>query len=48
MFRMKENWGLLHSRFDGSDKLWKRLLKTTDVAEYKAITYEILHTLPLK
>jgi len=48
MFRMKENWGLLHSRFDGGDKLWKRLLKTTDVAEYKAITAEILHTLPRK
>jgi len=48
MFRMKENWGLLHSRFDFSDKLWKRLLKTTDVAEYKAITAEILHTLPPK
>ncbi len=48
MFRMKENWGLLHSRFDFSDKLWKRLLKTTDVAEYKAITAEILRTLPLK
>ena len=48
MFRMKENWGLLHSRFDFSDKLLKRLLKTTDVAEYKAITAEILHTLPLK
>ena len=48
MFRMKENWGLLHSRFDGGDKLWKRLLKTTDIAEYKAITTEILHTLPLK
>ena len=48
IFRMKENWGLLHSRFEGSDKLWKRLLKTTDVTEYKAITAEILHTLPLK
>ena len=48
MFRMKENWGLLHGRFDFSDKLWKRLLKTTDVADYKAITAEILHTLPLK
>lgn len=48
MFRMKENWGLLHSRFDGGDKLWKQLLKTTDVAQYKAITAEILHTLPLK
>ena len=48
MFRLKENWGLLHSRFDFGDKLWKRLLKTTDVTEYKSITAEILHTLPLK
>lgn len=48
MFRMKENWGLLHSRFDGGDKLWKQLLKTTEVEEYKRITAEILHTLPLK
>ena len=48
MFRMKENWGLLRSRFDGGDKLWKQLLKTTDVAEYQAITAQILHTLPMK
>ena len=47
MFRLKENWGFLHSRFDGCDKLWKRLRKTTDLAEYKAITAEIFHTLPL-
>ena len=45
MFRMKENWRLLHSRFDFSDRLWKRLLKTTDVAEYKIITAEIFHVL---
>ena len=30
MFRMKENWGFLHKRFDGTDKLWKQLRKTTD------------------
>ena len=48
MFRMKENWGLLHSRFDGGEKLWKQLQKTTDVAQYKAISAQILHTLPLK
>ena len=47
MFRLKENWGFLHSRFDGCDKLWKRLRKTTDLNEYKAITAEIFHTLPL-
>ncbi len=47
MFRLKENWGFLHSRFDGCDKLWKRLRKTTDLEEYKTITAEIFHTLPL-
>ena len=48
MFRLKENWGLLHPRFEGVDKLWKRLRKTTDLEEYKAITAEIFHTLSLK
>ena len=48
MFRLKENWGLLHPRFEGVDKLWKRLRKTTDLEEYKTITAEIFHTLPLK
>ena len=48
MFRLKENWGFLHTRFDGVDKLWKKLRKTTDLEEYKSITAEIFHTLPLK
>ena len=48
IFRLKENWGFLHSRFEGSEKLWKRLRKTTDAAEFKAITAEIFHTLPLQ
>ena len=47
MFRLKENWGFLHSRFEGCDRLWKRLRKTTDLEEYRAITAEIFHTLPL-
>ena len=47
MFRLKENWGFLHLRFDDTDKLWKRLRKTTDIEEYKSITREIFHTLPL-
>jgi len=47
MFRLKENWGFLHTRFENVDKLWKRLRKTTDLAEYRAITAEIFHTLPL-
>ena len=48
IFRLKENWGFLHTRFEGCDKLWKRLRKSTDPAEFKAITDEIFHTLPLK
>ena len=47
MFRLKENWGFLRYRFKDSDKLWKRLRKTTDIREYNSITSEILHTLPL-
>lgn len=47
MFRLKENWHFLLRRFEGSEKLGKRLRKTTDVNEFRAITGEILHTLPL-
>ena len=47
MFRMKENWGFLRHRFEGSDRLWKDLRKTTDLREYRSITAEIFHTLPL-
>lgn len=48
MFRLKENWSYLRFRFEGGEKLWKRLRKTTDLNEYKSITAEIFHTLPLK
>ena len=47
IFRLKENWGFLHERFEGCDKLWKRLRKSTDAAEFRSITQEIFHTLPL-
>ena len=47
MFRLKENWHFLMLRFDGSEKLWKRLRKTTDIAEFRSITTEIFQTLPL-
>ena len=47
MFRMKENWSLLHKRFEDTDKLWKKLRKTTDYAEFMAITTEIFQTLSL-
>ena len=48
MFRMKENWGFLHSRFEGSDKLWKALRKTTDYSEFKSLSAQILHTCPFR
>ncbi len=47
IFRLKENWGFLHDRFDGCDKLWKRLRKSTDPAEFKSITDEIFVTCSL-
>lgn len=45
MFRMKEHWSYLLTRFDNSEKLGKRLRKTTDISEYRSITQEIFHTL---
>ena len=48
MFRMKENWGFLRHRFEGSERLWKQLRKTTDLSEYHAITSEIFRSLPLQ
>ena len=48
MFRLKEHWRYLLCRFEGTEKLGKRLRKTTDLAEYRAITREIFRTLPLK
>lgn len=47
MFRMKENWGFLLRRFRDSEKLGKQLRKTTDIEEYRRITAQICHTLPL-
>ena len=48
MFRLKENWHMLIVHFEGSEKLWKRLRKTTDLAEFRSITAEIFHTCPWK
>jgi tRNA-dihydrouridine synthase len=46
MFRMKENWRHMILMFDGSEKLWKKLRKCTDVEEYRMITKEVFRTLP--
>lgn len=47
IFRLKENWGFLHDRFEGSEKLWKQLRKCTDGEEFKAITADFFHTCKL-
>ena len=48
MFRLKENWRHLYCKFEGADKLFKQLRKTTDVNEYKAIVAQIFQTCPLR
>ena len=48
LFRMKENWAHLHDCFEGSDKLWKKMRKTTDGAEFRRLSCELLHTCPMK
>lgn len=47
MFRMKENWRHMIRMFEGHEKLWKKLRKTTDLSEYRSITAEIFETLPM-
>ncbi len=44
MFRLKENWHFLITHFEGSEKLWKRLRKTTDLAEFRDIATQIFRT----
>ncbi|MBE6983032.1 MAG: tRNA-dihydrouridine synthase family protein [Ruminococcaceae bacterium] len=48
MFRLKENWFYLLNKFENSEKLGKRLRKTTDMDEFRSITREILETLPMR
>ena len=48
MFRLKENWSYLLTRFENSEKLAKQLRKTTDLQEYRSIAARIFHTLPRK
>ena len=48
MFRLKENWSHILTQFENSEKIAKRLRKTTDLQEYRAITAEIFQTLNLR
>lgn len=46
MFRLKENWRYLLCLFNDAEKLGKRLKKTTDVAEYRSLTHEVIRNCP--
>ena len=48
MFRLKEHWRYLYCKFENSEKLYKKLRKTTDLAQYRQITAEIFKSLPLR
>ena len=48
IYRMKENWHFLISLFEGSDKLWKEMRKSTDYDRFMAISNEIIITLPMR
>lgn len=48
MFRMKENWRHWLCKFENTEKLGKRLRKTTDLTEYRGIAHEIFYTLPIR
>ena len=46
--RLKEHWRHMLCKFENTDKLWKQLRKTTDLAEYRSIVQQILHTCPVR
>lgn len=46
MFRLKEHWFYLLTRFSGAEKLGKQLRKTTDLQEFQRITSQIFDTCP--
>ena len=48
IYRMKDNWHYLIALFEGSEKLWKELRKTTDYDRFMAIANEIITTLPMR
>lgn len=48
IYRMKDNWHYLISLFEGSDKLWKEMRKSTDYDRFMAIANEIIETLPMR
>lgn len=48
IYRMKDNWHYLIALFEGSDKLWKEMRKSTDYDRFMSIANEIITTLPMR
>lgn len=48
IYRMKDNWHYLIGLFEGSEKLWKEMRKSTDYDRFMAIANEIITTLPMR
>ena len=48
IYRMKDNWHCLIALFEGSDKLWKEMRKSTDYDRFMSIANEIIATLPMR
>ena len=48
IFRLKENWHCMILLFEDSEKLWKKLRKTTDIGEYREIAAQIFTALPMR
>ena len=48
IYRMKGNWHYLIGLFEGSEKLWKEMRKSTDYDRFMAIANEIIETLPMR
>lgn len=48
IYRMKDNWHYLIALFEGSERHWKELRKTTDYDRFMAIANEIIATLPMR
>ena len=48
MFRLKENWRYLIRLFDEAERPGKQLRKTTDAAQYRSLTHEIIRNCPMR
>ena len=48
IYRMKDNWHYLIALFEGTEKLWKEMRKSTDYDRFMMVANEIIETLPMR